>query len=101
MATVGEIKALLAEVIERAGAAWQAVEAEKYNLGGAIEQAYQAVQIAAMVYEGTGHPMASMTIAQLNKAESEGRESYAKLEEMQESLLAAQQQAQEYMGILG
>lgn len=101
MANVGEVKALLAEVVQRCGEAWQAAEAEKYNLGGAIEQAHQAAEIAAMTYEGTQHESALAAVSLLNKAEADGHASYAMIEGMQEAILAASEQAQQYMGILG
>lgn len=101
MASVGEVKALLAEVVQRCGEAWQAAEAEKYNLGGAIEQAHQAADIAAMAYDGTAHESAFAAVTLLNKAEAEGRASYAQIEEMQQSILAASEHAQQYIGLLG
>jgi hypothetical protein len=99
--SIGEVKAMLGEVVTLAGESWQAIEAHKDSVGGAIEAARRAGQNAVAVYDGTDHPHALMVTAQLHKAEADARAAYVKLDEAQTALLGAQQNAAEFMSMLG
>lgn len=102
MASVGEVKAILAQASRQAGEAWQALETAKEQAGAALAVTQEAVSSAASAYDGSGHEVALTALSQFHRAEAEIRAVYSKIDsEAQDALLVAQNACDLFMGQLG
>lgn len=101
MATVGEVKQLLAHAMMRGGEGWSSLEAVRVNVGATIEAYKEAAEAVGIVSDGTMDDGINGAVVRYIEAESKARAIMQFIEDAQNASLAAQNQVEQYMGMLG
>lgn len=92
---------MLAHAMMRGGEGWASVEAMRVNVGAAAEAFKEAAEAVGIVSDGTMNVDVNDAVARYIEAESKARAIMQFIDEAQEASLAAQNQIEQYMGMLG
>ena len=98
MASVGEIRAQLAECIRLAGEGYASLDGVKEGIGAAIECFNQAAQLAALTAEGGLHEAGPNAVRLYTEAESHARAMMQQIEEAQSSAMGGNEAAEMALG---
>jgi hypothetical protein len=99
MASVGEVKALLASAVQESGEGHGAIEQAREYIGAAIEKAQSAGQLAGAGFDGSSHDHAAIAQTRFIEAESKARAMMGLLEDYASAIMAGQEACNEYIGL--
>lgn len=97
MASVGEVKAILANANQLIGEGYGALEQATEMIGAAIESFQNAGGLIAQAVEGSGHEECSSAQASVVKAEADARAMIDMKDNAQTAAMVAQEHAQNYI----
>lgn len=100
MATIGEVRQLLAHGMMRAGEGYSALELIRTNVGESIEAFKEAAEVVGMVSDGTMDNSVHDAVARLIEAESKARAIIQFIDDAQNAGMAANNLIETYMGML-
>ncbi len=101
MATVGEVKAQLSHAVTKAGEGYASLDTAREAIGAAIESFREAAEAAGVASDGTEHDTINSAVVRYISAENSARSMIGSLEDAQNTAMAGNNLAEEYMGMLG